>query len=100
MRIGFVGLGNMGHVMAANLQATGHDLTVNDLRPDRAAELIADGATWADSARATADGVEAVFLSLPAPPDVEAVVSGADGLLDGMVAGSTIVDLSTNSPSM
>jgi 3-hydroxyisobutyrate dehydrogenase len=100
MRVGFVGLGNMGHFMAANLQAAGHDLTVHDLRPDSAAALIADGATWADSPQATADGVEAVFLSLPAPPDVEAVVTGEDGLLAGMAESSTIVDLSTNSPSM
>ena len=100
MRVGFVGLGNMGHFMAANLQTAGHDLRVNDLRPDSAAALIANGATWADTPRSTADGVEAVFLSLPAPPDVEAVVSGVDGLLDGMAAGSTIVDLSTNSPAV
>ena len=75
MKIGFVGLGNMGHFMAANLQTAGHDLRVNDLRPDSAAALIANGATWADTPRSTADGVEAVFLSLPAPPDVEAVLA-------------------------
>jgi 3-hydroxyisobutyrate dehydrogenase-like beta-hydroxyacid dehydrogenase len=100
MRVGFVGLGNMGHFMAANLQKAGHELTVNDLRPETAAELVENGATWADSLRSTASGAEAVFLSLPGPPDVEAVVSGEGGILDAMAAGSTIVDLSTNSPSM
>jgi 3-hydroxyisobutyrate dehydrogenase-like beta-hydroxyacid dehydrogenase len=100
MRVGFVGLGNMGHFMAANLQKAGHELTVNDLRPETAAELVDNGATWADSPRSTASGAEAVFLSLPGPPDVETVVSGEDGILDAMAAGSTIVDLSTNSPSM
>jgi 3-hydroxyisobutyrate dehydrogenase len=100
MRLGFVGLGNMGHYMAANLQRAGHDLTVHDLRPETAAELVDNGAIWADSPRSVASRAEAVFLSLPAPPDVELVVSGEGGLLDGLAAGSTVIDLSTNSPAM
>lgn len=100
MKIAFVGLGNMGKYMAANLLKAGHEMTVNDLRPEAAAELIENGANWADSPRGAAEGAEAVFLSLPAPPDVEQVVTAADGVLAGLSAGATIIDLSTNSPSM
>lgn len=100
MKIAFVGLGNMGKYMAANLLKAGHEMTVNDLRPEAAAELIENGANWADSPRSAAQGAEAVFLSLPAPPDVELVVTADDGVLAGLTAGATIIDLSTNSPSM
>jgi 3-hydroxyisobutyrate dehydrogenase-like beta-hydroxyacid dehydrogenase len=49
MKIGFIGLGAMGHGMAANLQKAGHDLVVNDMRPEAAAEYLDNGATWASA---------------------------------------------------
>ena len=100
MKLAFVGLGNMGQYMAANLLKAGHEMTVTDLRPEVAAQLVEDGANWADSVRSACTGADAVFMSLPAPPDVELVVTGADGVLAGLSAGTTIIDLSTNSPSM
>lgn len=100
MQLAFVGLGNMGHHMAASLQHAGHELIVHDLRPETAQVLLEGGATWADSAKAAAEGAEAVFLSLPAPKDVEAVVTGSEGVLAGLRSGDAIIDLSTNSPSM
>jgi len=100
MKLAFVGLGNMGQYMAANLLKAGHEMTVTDLRPEAAAQLVEDGANWADSVRSACAGADAVFMSLPTPPDVELVVTGADGVLAGLPAGATIIDLSTNSPSM
>lgn len=100
MELAFIGLGNMGHHMAANVLAAGHTLTVHDVRPEAAQELLAAGAVWADSPRAAAETAEAVLLSLPAPPDVEQVVSGPNGVLAGLRSGDAIIDLSTNSPSM
>lgn len=100
MKLAFVGLGNMGQYMAANLLKAGHEMTVTDLRPEAAAQLVEDGANWADSVRSACAGADAVFMSLPTPPDVELVVTGADGVLAGLSAGATIIDLSTNSPSM
>ena len=47
MRIGFVGLGNMGHPMVANLLRSGHELTVHDIRREAADDLVRDGAIWA-----------------------------------------------------
>ncbi len=100
MKLGFVGLGNMGRYMATNVAKAGHDLTVNDLRREAADPVIEAGASWADSPVAVARGAEAVLMSLPAPKDVEEVVTAANGVLAGMSEGSTIIDLSTNSPSM
>ena len=58
------------------------------------------GATWKDTPRAVAEAGDVVFLSLPGPPEVEAVALGADGLIDGMRRGSALFDLSTNSPAL
>ena len=99
MELAFIGLGNMGHHMAANVLAAGHRLTVHDLRVEAANDLVAAGAVWADSPRAAAEAAEAVLLSLPGPRDVEAVVRGDDGVLAGLDGGDAIIDLSTNAPA-
>ena len=100
MRVGFIGLGTMGASMASNLQKAGHELCVNDIRRDAAAPHIAAGAAWKDTPRQVAENVEVVFTSLPGPPEVEAVATGADGLIHGMVKGAAFFDLSTNSPAL
>ena len=100
MKIGFIGLGNMGGGMAANLLAAGYPLTVNDLRRETAEPLLKKGASWADTPREMAERNEVIFTSLPGPPEVEAVVTGKDGIMEGIRAGSILIDLSTNSPSL
>src|SRR5271156_6414269 len=99
MRIGFIGLGNMGGSMALNLIKAGHQVTVNDVRRQVAEPHLAGGATWADSAAAAKDA-EVVFTSLPGPKEVEAVVLGEGGLITAMAPGSLYIDLSTNSPTV
>lgn len=100
MRLGFLGLGNMGGPMAGHLIAAGHDVAVVDLRPELVEPLVeAGGRPVGDGAEASQDA-EAVFLSLPGPTEVEAVVAGPDGLLETMAPRSTIIDLSTSSPSL
>jgi 3-hydroxyisobutyrate dehydrogenase len=99
MKLGFIGVGNMGNPMCANLVSAGHDVTVTDLARSAAENLIEAGATWAATAKEAAEGAEIVFMSLPAPPDVEKVTTAADGVLAGM-QGGTLIDLSTNSPTM
>ena len=86
--------------MASNLQRAGYQLVVNDIRADAAAAHLAAGARWADTPRAVAEGSDVVFTSLPGPPEVEAVVLGPAGLLEGMGADSAYFDLSTNSPTL
>jgi 3-hydroxyisobutyrate dehydrogenase len=100
MRIGFIGLGNMGGSMALNMMKAGHQLTVHDIRRQVAEPHLSGGAKWADSAAAAAKDAEVVFTSLPGPRDVEAVVLGEAGLLCAMAPGSLYVDLSTNSPTV
>jgi 3-hydroxyisobutyrate dehydrogenase-like beta-hydroxyacid dehydrogenase len=97
MQLGFIGLGTMGASLAANLQKTGHKLTVHDVRRAAAEPHVKAGAAWANSPREVAAASDVVFTSLPGPPEVEAVALGADGLLAGMKRGAAYFDLSTNS---
>ncbi len=100
MKVGFVGVGNMGNPMAANLQKAGHALQVHDIKREAAQNLLDAGATWVNSPKEAASGVDYVFLSLPMPADVERVVLSEDGVLTAMKNGGIIVDMSTNSPSV
>jgi len=99
MKIGFIGLGNMGAEMAANILAAGHELTVNDLRPETAESLLKKGAAWADAPKDMAAVSEIVFTSLPGPSEVESVATGKDGIIEGIRRDAVFIDLSTNSPS-
>jgi 3-hydroxyisobutyrate dehydrogenase len=98
MRIGFIGLGNMGRHMATRLLRAGHTLVVRDVSEKAATPLMDLGAAWADSARDVASKAEFVFLSLPTPAVVEQVVLGDDGVMAG--TARAIVDLSTTGPSV
>jgi len=98
MKVGYIGLGNMGKNMATNLLKAKVPLTVYDLRPEPVAELVALGASGAESPEAVARASEAVLTCLPKPSDVEEVVLGEKGVLSGAAQGSLIVDMSTNSP--
>jgi 3-hydroxyisobutyrate dehydrogenase len=95
MRIGFIGLGNVGAPLARNLQRAGHDLVVRDLDRKRADELLAHGARWAASPRALAEASEVVITSLPSPAAVSAVMEAGDGVLAGLVPGATWIEMST-----
>jgi 3-hydroxyisobutyrate dehydrogenase len=100
MRIGFIGLGNMGGPMALNLIKAGHGLIVNDVRRQAAAPHLQAGAKWADSPQAVARESELILTSLPGPKEVEAVALGANGIIHGAVAGTVYADLSTGSPTV
>jgi 3-hydroxyisobutyrate dehydrogenase len=100
VRLGFIGVGNMGGPMAGHVVAAGHDVGVYDLRPESVAPLVEAGARQAASVADAADGAEAVLLSLPMPGDVEAVVTGDGGLFGALGSGTAILDLTTSSPSL
>jgi 3-hydroxyisobutyrate dehydrogenase-like beta-hydroxyacid dehydrogenase len=98
--IGFIGAsGLMGHGMAKNLLARGHELrlTVHRNR-ERVADLLAAGAIEAASAAALARDSEIVFICVTGSPQVEAVVTGPDGVLAGAAPGLMLVDCSTSEP--
>ncbi|HEX3498275.1 MAG TPA: NAD(P)-dependent oxidoreductase [Stellaceae bacterium] len=96
MRYGFIGLGNLGAHLASSLVRGGFALTVHDLNRAAADRLIASGARWADSPRSCAASVDAVITCLPSPAASRAVVTGTDGVLDGLRAGGTWIEMSTN----
>jgi 3-hydroxyisobutyrate dehydrogenase-like beta-hydroxyacid dehydrogenase len=99
-RIGFIGAsGMMGHGIAKNLLAKGHPLALTVHRNrERVADLLAAGATEAASPAALARESDIVFLCVTGSPQVEAAVSGANGLLSAARTGLVIVDCSTSEP--
>ena len=99
MNVGFIGLGNMGHPMAANLLKAQYNLTVHDLRRETGQPLEEAGARWGTSPKNVAARSEVVLTSLPGPEEVEAVVLGENGIFAGLDSGSACIDLSTNSPT-
>jgi 3-hydroxyisobutyrate dehydrogenase len=101
MRIGFIGLGNMGGPMALNLIKAGHALVVHDIRRKMADAHIAGGAKWADTPADAAKDADLVLTSLPGPKEVEAVaIGGENGILQGISKSAVYADLSTNSPTL
>ncbi|WPU09500.1 NAD(P)-dependent oxidoreductase [Pseudarthrobacter oxydans] len=97
MKVGYIGLGNMGRGMALNLVKAGHDVTVFDLSSEAMDALVSAGAKAASSLRDLTKSVDVVFTSLPGPPQVEAVVLGPDGILDNIAPGKVLFELSTSS---
>lgn len=94
-KVAFIGLGNMGGPMAANLLKAGHEVTVFDLVPAAVQELQAQGASSADSATEAAKAVDYVITMLPAGKHVESVYLGDDGLLNTVAPGTVLLDSST-----
>jgi 2-hydroxy-3-oxopropionate reductase len=96
--VGFVGLGIMGAFMAGNLLEAGHELVVHNRTRTKAERLAQRGARVAASPREVAEGSDVIITMLPGPPQVEEVVAGEGGLLEGASEGSLIIDMSTSSP--
>ncbi len=99
MKVGFIGIGQMGVHMAGNIQAAGNELVVNDANKEAAAPLLATGAVWADTPKDVAEACRLVISCLPTPQIVEEVALGPDGLQAAWKAGDIYIDMSTNSPS-
>src|SRR5918998_1049103 len=98
-RVGFVGLGLMGAPMARNLMEAGHELVLYNRTRNKAEELARAGdAKVADSPREVARESAITITMLPGPQEVEEVIAGERGLLEGAREGSLIVDMSTSSP--
>ena len=98
-QIAFIGLGNMGGPMAANLAKAGHALRVFDLVPAAVAHAVEAGAVAAASAAETLAGAELVISMLPASRHVEGLYLGDDGLLAKIPAGALVIDCSTIAPA-
>jgi 3-hydroxyisobutyrate dehydrogenase-like beta-hydroxyacid dehydrogenase len=99
MKVGFIGVGQMGIHMARHVKEAGFELVVSDANKAAAAPLLETGAVWADSPAAVAEACRMVVSCLPTPQIVEEVVLGAAGLSKAWQAGDVYIDMSTNSPS-
>ncbi len=99
MKIGFVGLGNMGAPMALNLLKAGHELAVFDLNAQAVQQIVDAGAKQAGSPRAAASGAQVVITMLPAAAHVRSVLTASEGVLAGASPGTVIVDSSTIDPA-
>lgn len=100
MRIGLIGLGNMGAGMARNIRAAGFDLTVYDVREEAMAALERVGASRGPSPAAVARAVDVVLTSLPGPDQVASVTVGAEGVLEGIGRDAVLVETSTSRPTL
>ncbi|MBI4081345.1 MAG: NAD(P)-dependent oxidoreductase [Candidatus Lambdaproteobacteria bacterium] len=100
MKLGFIGVGNMGGPMCRNLIKKDFQVAVYDLNPEAVARCTKLGATTAKSAQEIAAQSDVVFTSLPGPAEIEAVALGKGGILEGAHPGMVYVDLSTDSPSL
>ncbi len=96
--VGFVGLGIMGRPMLNNLLKAGHTVVAYGRNPKKLDACVADGAQRAASNREVGERAPIVFTMLPDGPEVEEVVLGPNGILEGCKAGSLIVDMSSISP--
>jgi 4-hydroxybutyrate dehydrogenase/sulfolactaldehyde 3-reductase len=98
MTIGFIGLGNMGQPMAANLCRKGFALRVYDVAADRIRALTALGAQAATDIRGIATACDVVITMLPDSGAVQEVLGGRGGVIEHGRRGATIVDMSTIDP--
>ncbi len=97
--LGFIGLGIMGKPMAGHLLAAGHTVHVYDQNPEPVQELVSKGAVACLSSQEVARKSDLIFIMVPDTPDVEAVLFGKDGVVEGVRAGSIVVDMSSISPT-
>ena len=95
MRIGFIGLGNMGAAIAANLVRARHDVAIWNRTADKAHPLVDAGATLAESPRAAAADREVVFTMLANDAALESTLAGENGVLEGLRPGALHVSMST-----
>lgn len=95
MKIGFIGLGNVGGKLAGSLIRNGYDVTVRDLDKSVAQAFIDKGAGWADSPKAMAEHCDMIITCLPSPAACAAVMEAEDGILGGLSAGKIWAEMST-----
>lgn len=98
MKIGFIGLGIMGKPMAKNLIKAGYDLMVLDLKKEPMEELEEVGAEIAKSNIDLASQCEVIITMLPNSPQVEEVVLGKNGVIEGIKQGAVVIDMSSIAP--
>ena len=100
MRVGFIGLGNMGGPLAGFVLKAGFSLVVHDIRREAAAPMLEQGAIWADSPADVAARCDVICTCVPGPPEMQAVTLGPGGILEGVKPGAVVIDHTTNAPAI
>src|SRR5437868_3272347 len=100
MKIGFIGVGNIGAPIAGQLLMAGHALVVHDLRRAFATALLEAGAEWAASRAALAGECDVVVTCLPGPAEMAAVCLGPDGIVANLKPGALYIDHTTTAPAL
>ena len=100
MRVGFIGLGNMGGPLAGFVLKAGFPLVVHDIRREAAAPMLEQGAIWADCPADVAARCDVICTCVPGPPEMQAVTLGAGGILEGVKPGAVVIDHTTNAPAI
>ena len=99
LKVGYIGLGLMGKSIARNILKAGFPLIVHNRSHPAMDELVAEGAIHASSPAVVAAQADVVFTNLPDTPDVEKVVLGEKGIIEGAHKGLIVVDNSTIKPA-
>ncbi|WP_319478815.1 2-hydroxy-3-oxopropionate reductase [uncultured Draconibacterium sp.] len=97
-KIGFIGLGVMGKPMSLNLIKAGYSLMVFDINQDSVNEVVSRGAERGNSPNHIGESCEIIITMLPNSPQVETVIAGENGVMEGAKPGSVIIDMSSISP--
>jgi 3-hydroxyisobutyrate dehydrogenase len=97
--VGFIGLGNMGLPMVANLVKGGYRVHASDVRAEAVQEAVGKGAVAAASAAEATSRADVVVTMVPNSPEVETAYLGAGGVLEGVRAGQIAIDMSTIDPA-
>lgn len=100
MKVGLIGLGVMGHSIAEHILNGGHELFVYNRTKSKADKLVEKGATWLDTPKELAEQVELLLTIVGYPKDVENVYFGEEGVFSGISKGTTLVDMTTSTPSL
>ncbi|MCC1493347.1 NAD(P)-dependent oxidoreductase [Cognatishimia sp. F0-27] len=95
MKIGFIGLGNVGAKLAGSLVRNGNAVVVHDLDKSAATPLLEAGAQWGDSGRAVAEACDVIMTCLPSPAASARVLEGPGGVLEGLSEGKFWLEIST-----
>ena len=99
LTIGYIGLGLMGKPMSKNILKAGFPLVVHNRSREAVRELVSLGAVEANSPKEVASKSDIIITNLPDSPDVENVVLGYEGIIEGVQPGNIYVDNSTIKPS-
>ena len=99
LRVGYIGLGLMGKSIARNILKAGFPVVVHNRSRAAVDELVSEGAVAANSPKEVAAQVDIIFTNLPDSPDVEKVVLGENGIIEGARAGLIVIDNSTIKPA-